>query len=271
MKQLIAMILLGVFAQQVFSFSEVEEKGYLRVAVYKNYAPFSYRENGRLTGIEVDLARLLAAKLEVDPLIWAITADETMSDDLRNSIWKGHYLGGGTADVMLHVPVNKQFSKANDRVIISNAYFKEKTVAVRHNSKAGIPLVKLFADSPIGVELDTLSDFYLVGTMGGRFRENVVHYTTVELAIEALQSGDVKVVVAPRSQVEAALAGSVDEYLFSSVSMPATYQSTWVVGMAVKQGRDSLVVKLTEALDKIKQSGELETLYNKYNISYIEP
>ena len=46
--------LLGVFSQQVFSFSDVQEKGYLRVAVYKNYAPFSFRENGQLKGIEVD-------------------------------------------------------------------------------------------------------------------------------------------------------------------------------------------------------------------------
>jgi ABC-type amino acid transport substrate-binding protein len=271
MKQIIAMILLGGLSMQVFSFSEVQEKGYLRVAVYKNYAPFSFREKGRLTGIEVDLGKLLAAKLGVDPLIWAIGADENMEDDLRNTVWKGHYLGGGTADIMLHVPVNKQFAKENDRVIISNAYFKEETVAVRHNSKASIPLTKLFADSPIGVELDTLPDFYLVGAMGGRFRENVRHYATVELAMQALQEGEVKTVVAPRSQIESALGKSADEYLFSAVSMPASYQSSWVVGMAVKQGRESLVAEITTALDEIKQSGELKALYQKYNISYVEP
>ncbi|MEO1894688.1 MAG: transporter substrate-binding domain-containing protein [Methylococcales bacterium] len=262
---------MGVFSQQVFSFSEVKEKGYLRVAVYKNYAPFSFRENGRLTGIEVDLGKLLAAKLGVDPLIWAIGADENMEDDLRNTVWKGHYLGGGTADVMFHVPVNKRFAENNDRVIIFNPYFKEETVAVRHNSKAGIPLATLFANSLIGVELDTLPDFYLVGAMGGRFRENVTHYATVELAIKALQEGDVKTVVAPRSQIQSALGKSVNEYLFSGVSMPASYQSSWVVGMAVKQGRDNLVTKITKALAEIKASGELKALFEKYNTSYIAP
>ncbi|MEO1889216.1 MAG: transporter substrate-binding domain-containing protein [Cycloclasticus sp.] len=271
MKQLIIIILLGVFSQQVFSFSEVQEKGYLRVAVYKNYAPFSFREKTRLTGIEVDLGKLIAAKLGVDPLIWAIGADENMEDDLRNTVWKGHYLGGGTADVMFHVPVNKHFAENNDRVIIFNAYFKEETVAVRHNSKADIPLAKLFANSLIGVELDTLPDFYLVGAMGGRFRENVTHYATVELAIKALQEGEVKTVVAPRSQIESALGESVSEYLFSGVSMPASYQSSWVVGMAVKQGRDSLVTKITNALTEIKASGELKALFEKYNTSYIAP
>jgi ABC-type amino acid transport substrate-binding protein len=239
--------------------------------VYKNYAPFSFREGGRLKGIEVDLGKLLAKKLGVDPLIWAIGADENMEDDLRNTVWKGHYLGGGTADVMFHVPVNKSFAEDNDQVIISNAYFKEEVVAVRHNSRAATPLVKLFGNHQIGVELDTLPDFYLVGTMGGRFRENVKHYMTVELAIEALINGEVRSVVAPRSQIESALGETADEYLFTAVSMPASYQSSWVVGMAVKQGRTALVDEVTKALKEIKKSGELEALFKKYNTSYIAP
>jgi len=264
-------ILLGVVSQQVFSFSDVQEKGYLRVAVYKNYAPFSFRDDGELKGIEVELGKLLAKKLGVDPIIWAISADENMEDDLRNSIWKGHYLGGGTADVMLHAPINKAFSEENDKVIFSNAYFQEETVAVRHNAHSGKPLMKVFADHKIGVELDTLPDFYLVGTMGGRFRSNVTHYLTVEEAIQALKDGDVKSVVAPRSQIESALGANSSEFVFSPVSMPASYQATWSVGLAVKQGRDALVDKLTVAMNELKQSGELSALFKKYNTSYISP
>lgn len=271
MKQIIVLTLLGVFSQQVFSYQGVQEQGYLRVAVYKNYAPFSFRDKGQLKGIEVELGKLLAKQLGVDPLIWAIGADENMEDDLRNTVWKGHYLGGGTADVMLHVPVNKAFAEDNDRVIISNAYFKEEVVAVRRNTDAGKPLMKLFGDYKVGVELDTLPDFYLVGAMGGRFRSNVVHYATVELAVSALQTGNVKSVVAPRSQIESALGDTSSEYLFTKVSMPASYQSSWVVGMAVKQGRDELVSKLSDALSAIEKSGELASLFKKYKTSYIAP
>ncbi|ORU93273.1 MAG: hypothetical protein A6F70_05230 [Cycloclasticus sp. symbiont of Bathymodiolus heckerae] len=271
MKHIVAIILLGVFSQQVFSFSEVQEKGYLRIAVYKGYAPFSFREKGKLIGIEVELGKLLAAKLGVDPLIWAISADETMSDDLRNSVWKGHYIGGGTADVMLHVPVNKNFAEENDKVVISNAYFKEEIVAVRHNSRASIPLLNLFSSENIGVELDTLADFYLVGANSGRFRENVKHYTTIEDAVKALSNGDVRSVVGPRSQLEAALKSTTAEYLFTKVSMPLSYQSQWNVGMAVKRGRDELVEKLTVAFEELKKTGELSALFEKYGITYIAP
>jgi len=271
MHKLFLLCLLGVFSQQVFSFSDVKEKGYLRVAVYKNYAPFSFRDKGQLKGIEVELGKLLAKKLGVDPIIWAIGADENMEDDLRNTIWKGHYLGGGTADVMLHAPINKTFSEANDKVIFSNPYFKEETIAVRHNTRSSIDLVKDFTNHKIGVELDTLPDFYLVGTMGGRFRSNVTHYSTVEEAVRALKEGEVRSVVAPRSQIESALGVNTDEYVFTPVSMPLSYQSTWNVGMAVKEGRQSLVDKLTIAINELKKSGELSALFKKYNTSYIAP
>ena len=271
MRVIFITILLSLIAQQTFALSEVQEKGFLRVAVYKNYAPFSYRVNSKLVGVEVELAKLLAKKLHVDPQVWAIGADETMDDDLRNAVWKGHYLGGGTADVMLHVPVNEIFAKANDNVIIANPYFKEEIVAVRHNSKSSMSLMKLFADKLTGVELDTLPDFYMLGSMGGRFRENVRHYSTIELAVDALKSGNISTVVGPRSQIESALSVLTDEYLFTPVTMPTNYQSSWVVGMAVKKGRTKLVEQLQKALEEIKKSGELADLFKKYKTTYISP
>lgn len=271
MKKIILMILLSVFAQQVFSFSGVQEKGFLRVAVYKNYAPFSYRNHSKLKGIEVELGKLLAAKLNVDPLIWPIGADETMDDDLRNAIWKGHYLGGGTADLMLHVPLNKKFAAANDHVIIANPYFKDEIVAVSKSSLASSSMIKMFSQSLTGVELDTLSDFYMLGAMGGRFRENVRHFSSIELAVKALRSGDISNVVGPRSQIESALSVDQSEYLFTRVTMPRNYQSSWVVGMAVKEGREELMSKLNWALNELKSSGQLKALFKKYHTTYSMP
>lgn len=271
MKYIIVVCLLAFFSQKVLSFTNVQDKGYLRVAVYKDYPPFSFRENGKLQGIEVELGKLLAKKLGVDPLIWAIGADENMEDDLRNTVWKGHYLGGGIADVMLHVPVHKNFVKANDNVIIDNAYFKEEIVVTRHSSLGTIPFIKLFSDHKVGVELDTLPDFYLLGAQGGVFTSNVIHYASVTDAVKAMIDGEVKSVVAPRSQIESALSDLSSEYLSDDISMPFSYQSKWVVGMAVKSDRKELIVRLNKALREIKFSGQLAELFNKYNISYIQP
>lgn len=60
----------------------VQTKGVLRVAVYRSFAPFS--DGGR--GIDVDLAKALAAKLGVKPDVAAFDAGEEVSDDLRNMV-----------------------------------------------------------------------------------------------------------------------------------------------------------------------------------------
>ena len=43
--------------------SRVEEKGVIEVAVYENFPPYSYRQNGRATGVDVDVARALERSL----------------------------------------------------------------------------------------------------------------------------------------------------------------------------------------------------------------
>jgi polar amino acid transport system substrate-binding protein len=75
------------------SLQEIKAKGQIRAAMYKNVPPFSVN----VEGIDVDIATALAEKLSVKlDLMW-FEADENVDDDLRNVVWKGHYLGGGTA------------------------------------------------------------------------------------------------------------------------------------------------------------------------------
>ena len=90
----------------------VQTKGVLRVAVYRSFAPFS--EDGQ--GIDVDLAKALAGKLGVKPDVAAFEAGEEMADDLRNMVWKGHYLAGAPGDVMLHVPMDAKLAQNNPQV-----------------------------------------------------------------------------------------------------------------------------------------------------------
>ncbi|MES9929292.1 MAG: transporter substrate-binding domain-containing protein, partial [Candidatus Thiodiazotropha sp. 6PDIVS] len=80
----------------ITALQRIHERGVLEVAVYADFPPFSYRsERGRIVGIDVDIAQALAKRLGVVAAIRAVGADENMEDDLRNNVWKGHYLGGG--------------------------------------------------------------------------------------------------------------------------------------------------------------------------------
>ena len=53
----------GGQAAKAAPLGKVRELGVLRVAVYKDNRPWSWRKDGKLTGIDVDLAQALAAQV----------------------------------------------------------------------------------------------------------------------------------------------------------------------------------------------------------------
>ena len=94
--------------------------------------------------------------------------------------------------------------------------------------------LEAFTRIKIGVEGDSLPHQYLVGSLGGRFAENVVQFKTVHLAIDALKAGKLGAVMASRAQMEAAV-GVIPKTLemteFSGVGMSV---HEWDLGLAVK-------------------------------------
>ena len=109
-----------------------------------------------------------------------------MTDDLRNHVWKGHYLGGGVADVMLHVGYDPAFAEREKNVLLFEPYFHE-TVALAY-----LPSRIKNADSPISltehkiaVEGDTISDHIMSSAYGGALRNSAVREQSLEDAVAA--------------------------------------------------------------------------------------
>ena len=97
-------------------FDDIIQTNFFTVAVYRDFVPFSFQENGKDLGIDVDIAKHIAQQLGVElKLKWA-TADESVEDDLRNNIWKGHFLDRTVADLMLRVPYDKKYSLKRDDI-----------------------------------------------------------------------------------------------------------------------------------------------------------
>ncbi|AMB84129.1 cysteine ABC transporter substrate-binding protein [Pseudomonas agarici] len=65
---------------------DVNDRGELRIALEGDMRPFSFNEDGRLTGFEVELGELLARELEVNPSF--ITTDTA---DLLQGVESGKY------------------------------------------------------------------------------------------------------------------------------------------------------------------------------------
>ena len=241
--------------------------GTLKVAVYNDLAPFS--NHGQ--GIDTDLGAALAGKLGLKLALLPFDAGDELGDDLRNMVWKGHYLGYGPADVMLHVPVDRMLMNANPQVEIFAPYYVETVRLVR--SARAIPQfdgVEALAGKRIGVEKVSISGMVMLGEGGGRFREQVHIYPTAIEALEQLKAGGLDAVLATRAQIESVMKGD-PAFPLQEVPFDRLPRGGWAIGMAVKKDNVALARQLQAALNDLAASGELKTLFAKYGVQAVRP
>lgn len=248
----------------------VRQRGRLRIAVYNNFLPYS--NEGK--GIDADIGRAIAEKLGLIPEVVGFNADEDMNDDLRNMVWKGHYLGAQPADVMMHVPVDEHLAKANDKVRIFGPYHRETLALARNPERLPKPLsgsaavaLEVFTREKVGVEIATLADAFLLSALNGRLAENIVHFKTVGEAAKALAEGKLAAVLAPRAELEAALKGqnnfAIDDQQFAELKV-----DSWPVGMAVKAEEMDLAQALAAVLAELKRDGTVAAIFKRHGITY---
>ncbi len=250
---------------------DIRKKGSLRVAVYNGFAPYS--DQGK--GIDVELAEALGKQLGLATQVVGYNADEDMDDDLRNMVWKGHYLGAQPSDVMMHVPVDSYLQGKNDKVRIFGPYHLE-TIAVARVQRIGsirgsaATALEVFTREKIGVEGRSLADAFLLGVLNGRLRENVVHFTSVAGAIDKMKAGELAAVMGPRSEIEVAL-GKDARFVIEAVQMPELKINNWPLGMAVKAEEAALADALAGALKELQRNGTVAAIFARHGVTYLQP
>lgn len=253
----------------------VRQNGSLKVAVYKGLPPFSAAAGSQYDGIDVALARALARELGVSVSLLPFDADENMSDDLRSMVWRGHYLGYGPADVMLHVPVDRAFMRANDKALIFAPYYRETFVLVHDRER--VPDVRSLDDlagQSLGAAAGSAGANALLSGAGGALRDKVKIYSEAAQALRALFAGEIAAAMVTRAQYESGLrtAGqSAARFAPSDVSSPLLPPRGWAVGMAIKAGDKELAQSLEHALDALRRNGELARIFAGHGVTMQEP
>ncbi|MBU1364829.1 MAG: transporter substrate-binding domain-containing protein [Gammaproteobacteria bacterium] len=246
----------------------IRKRGRLQVAVYNNFPPYS--DAGK--GIDVELGQALAAKLGLQAEIIGFMVGEDMNDDLRNMVWKGHYLRGNPADVMMRVPVDAEFAKANDKVRIFAPYHHEvmgmARVAKRIPAPSGSAAVALevFTREKIGVEIDTLAASFLGSVLHGRLRSNVVHFHSIKEAAKALGEDSISAIMAPLGELEGNLAGDT-RFAIGEAKLGELRPKSWLVGMAVKAEADELAAALSGALSELQKDGTVAAIFERHGVT----
>lgn len=244
------------------------QRGRLRIAVYNDFPPYA-TAGGQ--GIDADIGRAIAGKLGLAAEIVGFNADEDMHDDLRNMVWKGHYLGTQPADVMLHVPVDEHLARANDKVRIFGAYHRETLALARDVARvpaaAGAATLEVFTREKIGVETATLADSFLLAVLNGRLRENVVHFRNVGDAARALAEGRIAAILAPRAELEAVRTDH-RRFALETAQFPELRVDGWPLGMAVKAEEMALADAIAAAVADLKRDGTIAAIFQRHGISH---
>jgi polar amino acid transport system substrate-binding protein len=249
------------------SLDKVKAAGVMRVAVYRDFAPWSWRQDGTLVGIDVDLAEALAKAIGVRAELVDFMADEDVGDDLRNMIWRGPLIGGSAADLMMHVPYDRAFSLANDRAVFLAPYYREgfqMACGVDTDCEVAPPQLK---GKRLVAELDSIPDFYLSGSFGGVLRSDVQHLTSGDAALSAVKEGRADAVLATRAQVEHALMGGNAKVKVRHGPLPALPSPGWDVGLAVKDDSRDLGDALERAVAGLQKDGTLAAIFAKYGVT----
>ncbi|MBU2978161.1 transporter substrate-binding domain-containing protein [Alteromonas sp. C1M14] len=276
---LTAILAFSAFSVMARSFDDIIESGYMTIAVYNNFPPYSFIENDTPTGIDIDVATEVAKELGVEPRWMWINADENLEDDLRQAIWKGHIITRKKADVMMRVPYDRKFSYAmdgyglprNEMVVMFGPYHTEQWALLRNTDKTDkIETLAIFQYEKIAIELDSLPDFFLSATLNGRLRNKIVHTPTTFDAVDLFNKGEVAAVAGMRSQLEWAVPPRAN-YTINTVGLASMSIKSWDIGMAVKQDYRQLAYAIEGITEPMIKDGRMKAIFDRYSVSYLLP
>ena len=144
--------------------------------------------------------------------ITLVASGETLEADLRNWVWKGPIVGGRVANVMLHVPYDSAFACRVERVTFTRTYHRESS-AIAYSKAAypeNKPVPAYFRFYRLGIENDSIADFYITQLLGNQAAGNIVRYRTTQDAMAGLAVGQVLAVMGPKAQLEYGLTEALD-------------------------------------------------------------
>jgi ABC-type amino acid transport substrate-binding protein len=246
---------------------KIQQRGILTVALYKDFAPFS--NNGR--GIDVDLAEALAAKLGVKMSPLWFDAGDNMEDDFRKMVWKGTPLGFGPADVMIHVPVDREYMARIEQVKIFAPYHRERFAIGRALERLpSLESLEPFEKLPLAVEGESMGALVMLSADNGRYRDKLRVFKSIEETIDALKSGTVVAALAQQGELEGGLKDD-SRFAIDLPPHPVLRMRQWALGLAVKAESDDLAKALQGAMNDLLADGTVKGIMQRYGVKDRQP
>lgn len=259
---------------------EIVKRGTLNIAVYEDFPPYSWDDGGTPKGVDVEIGRILAEGLGVEPEFRFVQAGETLQVDLMSYVWRGTVQKEPVSNVMLRVPYNSEFTCLVEQVVFTGQYAREDiaiayrldaypdAVPVGDERHEGAPVPAFFRFDTVAVENDSIADFYLTSFPGGQVAPNVRRFPTMAEAMSAMARGETMAAMGPRAQLEFAADEGVAVH---KPPLPGFALSNWTLGIAVQQSHRDLAYALDDAIAAALQDGRIAAAYAAYGLTYTPP
>lgn len=255
-------------------YDAIMERGYIEIGVYEDFAPYSWRDtSGQLVGVDVALARLIADELGVDLRLIDLPADEDVDTDLRNYIWRGHYMGRRIVNVLMRVPYNRELDYRNELAALTGRYAQERiAIAYRVSEYPDEPpWPGSFTVKTVAVENHSLADFYLTGLQQGALIRNMTRRRSLPEAIDLLRAGEVSAVMGIRARLEHYLRDDPD-FAVESGPLPGLSIGSWPIGIATAfYTARMLSYEVDDILTAAVRDGRVAAIYREHGLTWEQP
>lgn len=269
----VAAILAEIAPAEARTLAEVASSKLLRVMVYEDNAPFSFRDaHGTMTGIDVEIAGLLAKALDAELELMPRPAHDNVDADFSTYLTQREPGPEPLADVIMHVALDRDVMRRNSEVLIGDAYFEERMALAYDPLQLGGSVdFELFRHKRIAVAPGSLADYFVTFAYEGALRPNIIHYKSLAEGVRMLGGNEVAGLLAVRSRIEAAVTDAKASVTYAEPALPGIAASRWRIGLAVKENAGDLAEFLGGALGTLKASGALEAISARYGVHYVTP
>lgn len=183
------------------SLKTIEDNGKMIVG-FTEYPPMGFKENGEITGFDIDIAKEVAERLGVEAefvyIDWDAKVLELNGKNI-DMIWNGLTI---TAD-------------REKEILFSKPYFDNRIVIISLNG-SGIDQIADLSEMKVGVELQSSGQAAVEGNDVFATIDELVKYTTITEAILDLKAGGIDAIVADEIFARYAVSKEADQYQVAS-------------------------------------------------------
>ena len=217
----------------------------IKMATNAYFQPYEFYDDGKIVGIDAEIAAAIAEKLGMTLEIVDMEFDSIITAVNEGSVDFGMAGMTITEDRLLEVDFSVSYANGVQVIIV----------------KEGSPITcadDLFAEGAsykVGVQLGTTGDIYATGDFGS---ENVTTYSNGNEAVLALLGGSVDCVIIDNEPAKALVAANAGLKILETAYANEDY------AICVKKGNSELLAKIDAAIKELTADGTIDAIIAKY-------